>query len=189
MYQLEHSPADRLGSARKCLVTERGFIRRRKGGPLELGKGTPTELDVEPRLAARLNALRKEEREERVAILTLAVSQTGAYGLVGVEILVDSYPRFRSGGFLPDIEYRSLFVTPEGSTYSRGEDQHWEQPERMRPLARVYKGKLQALKLQMQDMQLAQTQAMTNNMWGQVMREAALAASAQAGRERRLTGH
>jgi hypothetical protein len=188
MYQLEYSPADRRGSARKYLITERGFIRRRKGGEIELGKGTtPTELDVEPGLAARLDALKKEEREERVAILTLAVSQTGAYGLVGVEILVDSYPHFRSG-YLPDIEYTSLFVTPEGSKYGKGEDKRWEQTERMHPLAKIYKGKLQAMKLQMQDMQAAQSQAVMNNMWGQVMREAAMAASTQAALQRRLMG-
>jgi hypothetical protein len=88
---------------------------------------------------------------------------------------------------VPDIEYETLAVSPEGAQRAKGDDKDWE-TERMLKLAHHYKGILRLRKQMFENMQMSQVQAQMGNMWANVMREAAVADAQQRALQQRLGG-
>ena len=84
-------------------------------------------LELEPKLAARMDELEIDKWKDRVVILTLWVSSDGICGLVKVEILEKANPTIRKVGYTHKgfVEYETLIVTrkdpsPPGVTSSSG---------------------------------------------------------------------
>ena len=124
--------------------------------------------------------------EKKPAILTVGVTKEGDCGLLAVAILENSYPRLR-GGMVPDIVYATLAVNSDGPKRAIGEDKDWE-TERVFKLAKYYKGVLRLRKQMFENLQMSQVQSTMANMWGAVMREAAVQDAQQRALQRRLGG-
>ncbi len=124
--------------------------------------------------------------EGKPAILSVAVADSGETAPFGASILQNSFPRLR-GGMVPDIEYVTLAVSPEGARPAKGDDKDWE-TERMHKLAKHYKGLLRLQKQMFENLQMSQVQAQMNTMWSNVMREAAAANAQQRALQQRLGG-
>ncbi len=187
MYELVRSRDDRLDGPRKYSVTELRYESTRPGGSrYYLISGATRDLELEPRLAGHLDALHREQLENKPAMLTLRVTKAGACALVAVEILQKPYPRLRSG-IVPDMEYETLAVGPDGARPAKGDDKDWE-TERMLKLARYYKGLLRAHKPMFQYMQMGQIQAAMTTIWGNVMREAAAQDAQQRALQQKIGG-
>jgi hypothetical protein len=188
MYDLARSPNDLRDGPRKYEVTERKFesVSSKPGSKFYLMSGATSELELEPRLAARLDELNSDQLEKKPAILTVGVTQSGECGLVALAILQNSYPRLR-GGITPDIVYDTLAVSADGAKPAIGNDQDWEN-ERVFKLARYYKAHLRALRQRFETMQLPQVQAQMGSIWANVMREAAAQDVAQQALQRSVGG-
>ncbi len=186
MYALARSRNDSFNGRRKYSVTERRYESRRTGGKYFLNSGDPIDLDLEPELAKRLDALNPDQLENKVAILTVGVTEAGYCGLVAAAILQETYPRLRSGR-VPDMEYWTLAVSPDGVKRVKGDDKDWE-TERMHKLARYYKGYLRAQVQMWENLQMSQIQAQMSSIWSNVMREAAVQDAQTRSLQRRLGG-
>jgi hypothetical protein len=188
MYELARSNNDRIDGPRKYDFTERRFESpsNRPGAKFYLISGATTEVEVEPRLAARLDALNTSQWDKKPAILTLGITESGECGVVALQILENSYPRLR-GGMVPDIVYETLDVSADGSKPAIGNDKDWES-ERVFKLAKYYKGHLRAIKQQFENMQMSQVQRQMGNIWANVMREAAAQDAAQRALQRGVGG-
>jgi tRNA A-37 threonylcarbamoyl transferase component Bud32 len=187
MYELSRSRNDRPDGQRKYTVTELRFESRGRSGKFDLVAGAARDVDLEPRLAERLDALSKDQLEQKPAILTLGITESGECGLVSVAILQKSQPRFK-GGITPDIDYWTLAVNPDGARPAKGEDADWQQNDRMLKLANYYKRMLNGQKRMFETMQMSQVQAQMGALWANVMREAAAADAAQRALQSRING-
>ena len=74
-------------------------------------------LEVEPKLASRLDDLEIDKWKDRVSLLTLWFTSSGNCGLVKVEILQKAVPSIRKVGYTHKgfVDYETLLVTGEGS--------------------------------------------------------------------------
>jgi hypothetical protein len=187
MYHLARSLADRPGGPRKSVVTERTIESRAADGALEMRSSFSTELELEPRLAERLDGLDPAQREDKVAILTLWVTGAGACGLVKVEILEKTTHRVKKGYLAqPDINYETLLVTPVGSRLGKGDDGDWEQVGRMISFANEYKRRFKAHTRMVKDAEKDQITAQMNVMFGEMMRNALIQEQNRRALEQRL---
>jgi serine/threonine-protein kinase len=188
MYEFERSRNDRNDGLRKYAFTERRFESpsNRPGAKFYLISGATSELEVEPKLATRLDEMNPNQWEKKPAIVTVGVTESGECGVVALQILENSSPRLRNG-MVPDIVYETLEVTADGSKPTIGNDKDWE-TERVFKLARYYKGHLRAIKQQFQNMQMSQVQAQMGQIWSNVMREAASQDAMQRALQRGVGG-
>ena len=149
MYNLAPSQADRPGGVRKWLATERkiGSKKRQQRSRAEfvpvqrIWSSNPGSPRVSTSLAA-------DQWKDKMAILTLWITNDGACGLVKAEILEKATPYIRKVGYTHkgDIEYETLQVTPEGTKAARGNDELWEQVGRMNSFANHYRKQVRAYK-------------------------------------------
>ncbi|MGO9917929.1 MAG: protein kinase domain-containing protein [Isosphaeraceae bacterium] len=188
MYELARSRYDRPDGPRKYSATERRFesLSSKPGSRFYLISGVTSDLELEPKLADRLDALNSAQLEKKPAILTLGVTKAGECGLVAVAILQNSYPRLR-GGMVPDIVYETLAVSADGSKPAIGEDKDWE-TERVFKLAKYYKAVLRLRKQMWENLQMNQIQAQMSTIWANVMRESAVQDAQQRALQRKLGG-
>jgi len=184
MYELARSRNDRSDGPRKYAVTELRFELRARTGKFDLVSGAARDLTLEPRLAEHLDALKSEQLEQKPAILSVGVTEAGYCGLVAAAILQETYPRLRSGR-VPDMEYWTLTVGPDGVKRVKADDKDWE-TERMHKLARYYKGYLRAQVQMWENLQMSQVQAQMSSIWSNVMREAAVQDAQQRALQQRL---
>jgi hypothetical protein len=186
MYELARSQHDLRDGPRKYAVTELRFESpsSKPGAKFYLISGATSDLEIEPRLAAHLDELNSSQLEKKPAILTLGITDSGDCGLVSVAILQNSFPRLR-GGMVPDIEYQTLAVSPQGAKPAKGDDKDWE-TERMLKLAKYYKGILRLQKQMFENLQMSQVQAQMSSLWANVMREAAASDAQQRALQNRF---
>jgi Protein kinase domain len=189
MYNLEPPPADRTGDTRKWMATERRVGPKKGSSELEMSLAPSSFLELEPKLAARLDALETEKWKDRVALLTLWVADSGDCGLVKVEILEKASPTIRKFGYTHKgvVEYETLLVTPEGSRPARGDVDQWERVGRMNWIAQQFKKKVEVYKRMLRDNEQNMLSAQMNTMFGEMMRNAAVAEQQQRQLQQRLT--
>jgi hypothetical protein len=146
MYHLGPPRPDRPGGLWKCSVTEVNepeFRSRRNDRP-KVDSSFSTDLTLEPSLAEHLNKVVQKE-QEKLAILSVWVTHSGACVLVKVEILERVICGVKRGyKHQPDIDYETRVVTPEGGKVVKGNDEEWEQVGRLRSLANEYKQRFRA---------------------------------------------
>jgi hypothetical protein len=188
MYEFVRSRNDGTDGSRKFAFTERRFESpsNRQGAKFYLISGATSELEVEPKLATRLDEMNPSQWDKKPAIVTLGVTEAGECGVVALQILQNSSPRLRNG-MVPDIVYETLEVNADGSKPTIGDDKDWE-TERVSKLARYYKGHLRAIKQQFQNMQMSQVQAQMGQIWANVQREAAAQDAMQRALQRGVGG-
>jgi hypothetical protein len=147
MYHLAHSPNDGANGARKFLAVER-IIEARKNSILGVSSSAAIELEVEPRLADRLDKLGPGQLGNKVAILTLWFGYRGEYMLVKVDILEKFVLGFKKASRFPegDIEYETLSISCEPGKVVKAIDDDWEQPARLRQFAHNYKSRISVFK-------------------------------------------
>jgi serine/threonine protein kinase len=188
MYLLTRPQADQAGGRRKLWATER-TIQSKRGNAVGMTSSTATELEVEPGLAGRLDSLTEDQLNDKMAIVTVWFPTGSACQLVKVEILERYVTGFKKG-FAPrgDVDYETLVVTPQGSTLVKADDEEWEQPGRMLHFANAYKNRVLAFKNMLQTKDQLQLQHIMENMWGQMMRDAATEAARQGALQRAVGG-
>ena len=190
MYNLAPSHADRPGGVRKWLATERKIASKKEGGIPELNSSPSRDLELEPGLAARFDDLAADQWNDKMAILTLWITNDGACGLVKAEILEKATPYIRKVGYTHkgDIAYETLQVTPQGTKVARGNDELWEQVGRMNSFANHYRKQVTAYKRLLHDKEQNQLSSQMNTMFGEMMRNAAAQELEQRQLQQRLTG-
>jgi hypothetical protein len=186
MYHLAPAGASRGGGARMYSVMEL-TVESPRGGRSKISPMAYTELEVEPRLADRLNGLESARRQDHVAILTVWVTDAGAIGLVKVEIWEKSIPGFGKGyKQIPHVEYQTLAVTPVESRRLKGDATEWEKPERLLHIANVEKNRVLAAKKKMRDNEMDRIGDQMNSMFGQMMKNVMAQEQQRQQRERML---
>jgi serine/threonine protein kinase len=189
MYHIAHSPNDRSGGKRLILITERK-IESVKESALGMSSSAASELEVEPRLADRLDKLDPDLRRDKVAILSLWFTRDATCVLVKVEILLRYVTGFKRGSAYPrgDVDYETLQVSPEKTENRKGRDEDWEEPGRMLHFANLYKRKVMAYKKMLLAHEHAQLNNVMSNLWANMMHNAAADAAQQRQLQRAISG-
>ena len=188
MYHLARSPNDRPGGPRKLLVN-RLQIEERTNKPLNMSSSAGTEVDVEPRVAERVDQIGLGNWTEKVAILSIWFGKDAPL-LVKIEILDSHKTGFKRATFNPegDVDYFTWVVTPEKAELGKGDDADWETPGRMLHFANLYKKRVRAFNRLNQDRQMLQLQSVMSDMWGSMMQGAAADAARQQALQRAVGG-
>jgi hypothetical protein len=190
MYNLAPSHADRPGGVRKWLATERKIGSKRESTALELTLSPSNELELEPRLATRLNELAPRQWKDKMAIVTLWITHDGVCGLVKAEILEKCVPYIRKVGYAHKgaIEYETLQVTPEGMKPAKGNDELWEQVGRMNTFANHFRNQVRGYQRMLNDREQTKLSNQMNAMFGEMMRNAAAQELQQRQLQRAISG-
>ncbi len=188
MYNLAPAQADRTGGPRKWMATERRVGPTKDSSELELSLAPSSVLELEPKLASRMDELEIDKWKDRVSILTVWVSSDGVCGLVKVEILEKAIPTIRKVGYTHKgfVEYETLLVTSEGSKPAKGDVEQWEKVGRMNWVAHQYKKKVEGAKRILRDNEQGVLSAQMNTMFGEMMKNAAVAEQQQRQLQQRL---
>ena len=187
MFHLAPSPADNVNGQRKYAVIEHK-IESRGNDSLGMSSAASVELEVEQRLAERLDLLGTKTLAEKVSILTLWISAEGNEMMVKVDILQQCKPGLKRG-FAPkgDVDYFTLQVTPEGQVEGKANDEDWEKPERMNRFANAWKARVRGYKNMLQANRDAQMIAAMSTLYQGMLRNAA-ADQAQQRQQQRAIG-
>jgi hypothetical protein len=185
MYRLTRSPNDRVDGPRIYEVIESRFEPR----SLQLMSHDSTELELEPRLAERLDVLTQDQRESKVAILTLLVEGDGTCVLVKAEILQQTRYRVKKGfKNNPDIDYETLVVSSEETRPAAGNAVEWQKVGRWLPMYNAYKIRLNAYKQMIKDAELVQIGRQMNALFQESMQSALRAGQQQLQLQRQISG-
>ncbi len=185
MFYLEPSPADRPDGPRKYVVSEQQVTSRGPQG-LRMSSSFSIDLVVEPRMARFLDDLNSRQRHQRPAILTVWVTGAGQCVLVKAEILQMTSNRIH-GRFRADINYLTLVVEPSGATPGiKGVDTDWEQLERLLLLKNDYKKRIELLKTQLVNAELALVNSQMNAIFQTSMQSVLSQQAAQQSLQRQL---
>ena len=173
MFHLAPSPADNVNGQRKYAVIEHK-IESRGNDSLGMSSAASVELEVEQRLAERLDLLGTKTLAEKMSILTLWISAEGNEMMVKVDILQQCKPRLKRG-FAPkgDVDYFTLQVTPEWQVEGKANDEDWERPERLNRFANAWKARVRGYKNMLQANRDAQLNAAMSTLYQGMLRNAA----------------
>ncbi len=173
MYLVETSSGSDTNGARFCSIIERS-LQERKTSELAMDSAAAIPVEIEPRLADRLDVLDGEQRN-RMSIITIWFQENGTGMLVKVESLVGCRPRLAPGSYYPkgDVEYTTLQIWPDGQLTGKAPDEDWEQPGRMLRYANQFKSRIKGFKNQVQSREMLSLQSTMGKMMGDMMRGAA----------------
>ena len=101
MYNLAPLQAGGAAGPRKWIATERKIGSKKDSSELEMSLAPSSGLEVEPKLASRLDELQADQWKDRVSLLTLWVTNEGTCGLVKVEILSKGHSHDQESGIHP----------------------------------------------------------------------------------------
>jgi hypothetical protein len=150
---------------------------------LELTRGNPSvrtlkaiDVQIEPKLVDTLREARQESKDPLgilPAILTVWVTSRGECRLVAAEFLVRFQPRYNPNG-LPDVDYYTLKVTPDGTSPGKAKDEDWETIPRMLNIKNVCERQLKAIKNAKLGMKQAAIDKQMNSMFSTMMKSAVI---------------
>ena len=188
MYNLAPLQADGTAGPRKWIATERKVGSKKDSSELEMSLAPSSILEVEPKLASRLDDLEIDKWKDRVSLLTLWFTSSGNCGLVKVEILQKAVPSIRKVGYTHKgfVDYETLLVTGEGSSLAKGDVEQWEKVGRMNSVANHFKHKVKAYNRMLQDKEQNMLSIQMNSMFADMMCNAAVAEQQQRQLQQRL---
>ncbi|MDR3634728.1 MAG: protein kinase [Isosphaeraceae bacterium] len=175
MYCLEDRVQNLPGGGLQIGVSQSRVELARNGAP-SVRTLNAIDLDVEPKLAGELSEARRSQKEPlsiSPALLTVWVTSGGVCRLVKVEFLVRFQPRYNPNG-VPDVDYFTLKVSPDGISPDKANDDDWETLPRMLNIKNVCERQLKARKNAKLGMQQAQIDSQMNSMFSSMMRSAAI---------------
>ena len=144
MFHLAPAPDDNLNGQRMYLVFQRK-MQQEQNNRLGMSSAQALEFEVEPILAAKLDAVGSKKLAQTMSILTLWFTTNGHPLIVEVDVLERYLLKFKKATFYPegDIDYATLRLSSVSEAPVKAEDGDWETPERIASLfARLYKYKV-----------------------------------------------
>ena len=169
MFQLAHSHTDHVDGRRKYLVTDRSMGGN---GPTGMSSSKSVDLEVEPKLAQRLDRLGPRKFRDNMSILTLWFTSSGEPMVVKVEILDTPTLTFKKATVYPegDLEYHTLLLSPVDEELGKAPDDQWEQPERLLHFAKLYKRRVSMFKRMITLKESNHIHAIMNNIYKEMLR-------------------
>jgi serine/threonine protein kinase len=190
MYCLTRSGKDDGTGARKYVATECALQEVGMRKVLELTAHSSHELEIEPRLASKLDGLNRKFLASSLAILTLWVGDSGDCGVVRAEFLQKCLPRLKSGYGIgqADVEYYAFPMSAEESKPGKVPDEVWQRPGRMILFYNHWKQRVNAMRRMQQTADMAALTNVMGDMYKGAMRGAAVDAAQERARQGRISG-
>jgi hypothetical protein len=176
MFHLSPSPDDNLNGQRKYRAVERRMESRpNPKNPLGLISLSSAELEIEPRVADRLDVMDAKIRADNMSIMTLWFTTDGNPMIVKVDILRDFRLGLKKATYYPegDIDYLTLRVSPDGEVEAKADDEEWEHPDRMLHFSRVYNARVSVYKKRLQANEQARLSSAMGSLYQGMLRGAA----------------
>jgi hypothetical protein len=190
MYLLARANSDNPFGTRKYLVTECALDEVGSRKVLELVPKASAELEVEPRLATKLDALDPEFLHKSVAVLTLLIGSSGDLGIVRAELLERCKPRLKTGfmGGQADVDYYAMAVSADEQSSGKVPDEVWQRVGRMNHFYDHWKHRVEGMRRMKQTMDMAALQNVMGNLYNGAMKGAAADAAMQRALQRGVGG-
>jgi hypothetical protein len=188
MFNLAPAPDDDRSGKRIYLVFERTM--RQQNDSLGMTSAQAVELEVEPILAAKLDAVGSKKLAQTMSILTLWFTTNGHPLIVEVDVLERYLLKFKKATFYPegDIDYATLRLSSVSEAPVKAEDGDWETPERMLHFARLYKHKVSFYKKMLRQNELNHLNAAMTAIYQGMLKSAAAHEMQQAINRRGVGG-
>ncbi len=174
MFNLTPAASDNPHGQRKYLIFERRMAVHKDS--LGITSVEAQELEVEPAVARRLDALGSQRLSATMSLLTLWFPSEGGNALI-VQVDVLRYHKlgFKKATFLPegDIDYHILRITPLGQIETIADDREWEEVERFAHFANNYKKRVRAYKKMLQTGQMEALNSAMGSLYQGMLKSAA----------------
>jgi hypothetical protein len=190
MYLLARANSDNPFGTRKFRVTECALDEVGSRRVLELVPKASSEVEVEPRLASRLDQLDPRFLHKSVAILTLLIDSSGDCGIVRAELLEKCEPRLKPGFGIgqADVEYYAMAVSPDEQSSNKSPDELWQKVGRMNHFFSHWKHRVDAMKRLQETLSMARLTNVMGSMYSDAMKGAANDAAMQRALQRGVGG-